>query len=117
MRVQFYTYRIPSTVLQSERKTGDQTPMAKEDADASVTLIYAGKYQFQQKQRADSDGDTLYGPAFYFTRETTSCSRTGWIRILYPAAGHDVISARTASFQYDFRGIFAFFPDAVHQPQ
>ena len=42
-----------------EKKLVIRLRMAKEDADASVTLIYAGKYQ----QRADSDGDTLYGPA------------------------------------------------------
>ena len=38
-----------------EKKLVIRLRMAKEDADASVTLIYA--------QRADSDGDTLYGPA------------------------------------------------------
>lgn len=46
-----------------EKKLVIRLRMAKEDADASVTLIYAGKYQFQANQRADSGGDTLYGPA------------------------------------------------------
>ena len=44
--------------------------MAKEDADASVTLIYAGKYQFQQS-REQIPMEIRYTDRLYHYYETT----------------------------------------------
>lgn len=46
-----------------EKKLVIRLRMAKEDADASGNVNLCGQVSVSAKQRADSDGDTLYGPA------------------------------------------------------
>ena len=53
-----------------EKKLVIRLRMAKEDADASVTLIYAGKYQFQQS-REQIPMEIRYTDRLYHYYETT----------------------------------------------
>lgn len=58
-----------------EKKLVIRLRMAKEDADASVTLIYAGKYQFQQS-REQIPMENVIRTGFIITMRRPSCSRT-----------------------------------------
>ena len=80
-----------------EKKLVIRLRMAKEDADASVTLIYAGKYQFQQS-REQIPMEIRYTDRLYHYYETTlvlTDVRPAFFMLsAYPAAGHDVLLLR-----------------------
>ena len=99
-----------------EKKLVIRLRMAKEDADASVTLIYAGKYQFQQS-REQIPMEIRYTDRLYHYYETTLVLTD--VRLAY------VFCIRQQGITYYFcedgvvfrGGILQFLPDAVHQPQ